>query len=126
MNTRPTTPSDLETIAEWIEHEPDHKGRINPEFFQSQGECFAVLDEKTPVMFVRLDRICRVHVEFTPDNRRKVAKHLDEFTQEIKASAKFGGFAQIIFESTSESLIQFLAQHHGFRKSPNEVVVDLC
>lgn len=125
MNTRPTTPSDLETIAKWIECEPDHKDRINPEFFQSQGECFAVLEGENPVMFVRLDRICRVHIEFIPNDRQKVAKYLDEFTTQIKANAKFNGFTQIIFESLSAPLIRFLAKR-GFRKSPNEVVVDLC
>lgn len=122
------TPTDFdarEQIAEWIEKDPDHAGRVDAGFFlpSPNTECFAVEDSKGPVFFCRAENVLRLHIQFCPD-RRRTAIAVDEFTKWIRGNAASRGYKQIIFESVFSPLIKFL-EKRGFRSSPEEIVSDL-
>jgi hypothetical protein len=123
---RPTSEQDKELIADWIERDPDHRGRCSADFWlpgDPDIEQYVVEDEEGPVMFVRAEKLMRLHVQFSP-NRIRVAPAIDEFTPWISNEAKKRGYKQLIFESVFKPLIRFLGKR-GFRSSPNEQVKDL-
>lgn len=123
------TPTDLDArdqIAEWIEKDPDHAGRVDAGFFlpSPNTECFTVNDENGPVFYVRCESALRLHIQFEENTRDRTAKALKEFIPLIEEKAKSKQWSQIIFESVSQKLIRF-TECFGYRKSPNEIVKDL-
>lgn len=122
------TPTDLDArdqIAEWIEKDPDHAGRVDAGFFlpSPNTECFAVEDSKGPVFYVRAENVLRLHIQFCPERRRTVVA-VDEFTKWIQNNARSRGYKQVIFDSVFQPIIKFLGKR-GFYSSPDEQVMDL-
>jgi len=125
LKFRPTNEQDRALIAEWIEADPDHKGRCNADFWLShdKAEQFAVEDEQGTVFFVRSEDLLRLHIQFSPD-RKRTAKAIDEFTPMIAEQAGRERYKQLIFESVFKPLIRFLKKR-GFHSSPDEYVYDI-
>ncbi len=128
LKSRSVTEKDRTKIEHWISLDPDHAGHCEPEFWLP-GEApdgivrVAFEDALGPSLFVRGEKCLRLHIQFPPEKWRN-AKSLVQFIPMIEADARKHGFTQIIWESTSESLINFTEQF-GYRRSQSEVVKDL-
>lgn len=124
---RPTTESDVEQIQEWIQLDPWHK---DDPTWKADGLltgngvlCFCLSDDKGPLCFVRLDAegsMLRLATQFGPEmevSKSRLAKGL--LSTGIPAIVEFGkvkGYKGIVYESTNESLINFM-KIQGFFKA---------
>ena len=130
MKLSPTTQDDLEQIQEWIDADPYHK---DDPTWKAEGLltgrgvlAFCLSDEISPLCFVRLDAeggMLRLATQFGPEpevSKSRLVKGL--LATGIPAIIEFGkakGYKGIVFESTSESLINFMKMQ-GFFKAAGE------
>lgn len=118
---RPIKPEDRETITNWIADDPDHRGRVDAEFFYAPATESLVIEKRgEPVLFYRLSRSLRVDIQFRYDRRLETAAGLVEGCNDLKRRGPAGGFSELIFDSKYEPLMRFATRRLGFWKSPNE------
>lgn len=118
---RSVTEQDIPTIGTWILAEKDHAEKMDSRFYTECGEnahSFAIDDEMGTVIFVRADteadQTLRLHTEFLPDAKARVAIALAEAYPQVARDAISRGFKQIVFDSVSIPLIKFMLRF-GFR-----------
>jgi hypothetical protein len=123
---RKTIETDRPRIAADIAADPDHAGKSTVEFWlpQNRAECFTLEDGDGPVFSIRAESVLRLHVQFPPKSKMRIARALLEFLPKIEHDAKSKGFVQVIWESTSTPLISFV-KRFGYRSSQNEIVKDV-
>lgn len=127
MKTRPLNENDKSLLEKWITLDNDHAGKTNVDFWlpKENTTCFVTEDDIGAVFYVRGETALRLHIQFGPETeKRRIAKVLTHFIPMIESEARKKGYRQIIWESTSTSLIKF-AKAFGYRASPNEIVKDL-
>lgn len=108
-------PDDLPQIGEWIEAEPDHKGKMTPLWWM-QGTVLSCCaeDDRGPVMYLRIDREgdwARLHIQFGPQHQVSKLRVAGAFIEGIPRMADTManyGFKALVFASTSDSLIGFM------------------
>lgn len=118
MKFTPAIPDDLPQIAEWLAADPSKAG-VLPEWFLTGADCivaFCVEDESGPVLYCRFDRegdLARMHTLFMPEDptskKRIACMLLDGFSKVAELLATDFGIRGVVFESTSPSLIAFMA-----------------
>lgn len=121
MKIRATTKDDTELVQEWIDADPEHRGRGVAEFFTEArpgATQFAVLDDVgSPVFFVTLEKVVRGHIQFNPEAAKgknvKALLWLGGFLR--KGLAKLGA-TEFITESRCGPLIGFLEKGLGMRR----------
>lgn len=127
MNIRQLNENDKFLLEKWIALDNDHAGKTNVDFWlpQKHTASFATEDDMGAVFYVRGETCMRLHIQFPPETeKRRIIKVLLKFIPWIEEQARQKGYKQIIWESTSDSLIEF-TKHFGYRVSPNEIVKDL-
>jgi hypothetical protein len=123
----PTISDDLSQIQEWIAQDPWHKDDPS---WKAEGLltgngvlCFCLSDDKGPLCFVRLDAegdMLRLATQFGPESevsKSRLVKGL--LSTGIPAIVEFGkakDYKGIVYESTNESLINFM-KIQGFFKA---------
>ena len=111
---RPTTKDDAPLIGTWILADEDHRDKMDATFFTTPDDrstVYAVEDEEGPVIFVRQEidgMATRLHTQFPPDSRKRVAKALLQGYPAVAADAKQRGFKAVVFDSVSPALIRFM------------------
>lgn len=128
LKSRSVTEKDRTKIQDWINQDLDHAGHCAADFWLPAKEPDGTIrvafeDALGTALFVRGEKVLRLHIQFPPEKWRN-AKSLIQFIPMIEADARKHGFTQIIWESTSESLIKFTEQF-GYRRSQSEIVKDL-
>jgi hypothetical protein len=138
MNMRHITESDRETLKAWIEADPDHRGRVIPDFFippdpEKNPEAAARWAEQVtsclfedhagPVLFARFTCAMRVDIQFNPAERVRTAIMLPQGFSWLLSQARQAHFSQVIFDSQDARLITFCDKKFGFKSSPNEYLV---
>jgi hypothetical protein len=124
MRFENTTEDDIWQISAWQDAniDPVHWG-MNPNFWLTgQGYiAFKLVDADGAAMYVRFNRVddstLRLFTQFAPEaevsKQRTVGAILQALPVFIKETAK-DGIEAIIFESRSESLINFMSASFGF------------
>lgn len=131
MHIRTTTHADIPLIKHWMEADPQHslEVRNSPEWLLTGHGLlsFCVADPKGPLCFVRLDDeedMTRAAIQFGPESevskRRMVVGLMRMGFPAIIRFSKKEGFRGVIFESVSESLIEFLKKNLGVCKAAGE------
>lgn len=118
---RPITEADIPEIGTWILAEPDHAERMDASFYTQRRDgsvSFAIDDEQGTVMYVRQDAEpdfrLRLHTDFPPNSKQRVAQALAEAYPLVAEDAKLRGFKEIIFDSASVPLTRFMTRF-GFK-----------
>lgn len=125
MKARILSASDDSTIQEWIDRDPEHKGKIRAPFFTqpSNGQlAYAWEDENGKTLFyVLVENVARIHIQFNPDlNRAENARGLNKGYEWLIDGLRDRGYKEMIFESTYAPLIRFCKRVFGFKKSEND------
>jgi hypothetical protein len=126
-------PENLELATRWTNADPDHAGRVKPEFWIEQSrraESWLLRDRLGPIFFfkaVKLEgNILEVHVQFAPPppagfaeweqirHRSRISRALIRGMQWLEQ--RVSGFEEIRFESQSPLLIHFCQNHLGFSR----------
>lgn len=126
--------SDRERIENWIAADPVHAGLFNFDFFMDPRITGLVIeDAEGPLMFVRLSRSSRVHIQFPPEGDLMDARAVHQQRQTVTNALILGmafleaclidvNCCEWIFESESDSLRALVQKRMGFQPSPNELV----
>lgn len=125
LKLTPSTPEHLSTIQAWIQSDLFHRDdpRCTAEgLLTGQGALtFCLADDEGPLCFVRLDAegdLLRLSTQFGPEDkvskRRLVTGLLSTGIPAIIEFGKQNGYKGIVYESISESLINFMAKQ-GFK-----------
>lgn len=117
----PSIADDLPRIAEWIDADGDHRGRMEPNWWLEGTvlSCCAK-DDNGPVMYLRMDREgdrARMHIQFAPEKQvskmRVASAIIDGIPRMVETMANFG-FKALVFDSISSPLINFMTKKMGF------------
>lgn len=127
MKFRSSDQQDYNRIAEWIDRDIFHFGKMTPEYWLPCPEAlysFCLEDDQGPVLYLRVDKegdLFRFHMQFAPEeqvSRLRTAKALfkifDPLVSEFKKEGK-----GIIFKSTNDPLIRFM-ERKGFVSCGND------
>lgn len=118
----PTTQENIEQIKGWISldlfHKDDPSFKEPEKLLTGQGLLsFCLVDDEGPLCFVRLDAegdMVRFATQFAPEEevskRRLIIGLLSTGIPALIAFAKEKGYKGLVFESTNESLINFMAK----------------
>lgn len=126
-------------IQAWINNDRFHKDVMRPEFFlglrQEDGEwvhdprpnCFALEDENGVLMFIRLSRAARVHIQFMPvlrsfEARARTAAALVSGMAFLEVGLAQAGAEQWIFDTHAPALATLARTRLSFTASPHEFV----
>lgn len=122
LNLRPTSPEDLEHLAECIELDEHHRGLDAEKWSEPLTETMTFYDEKGTLFHLRLSRAMRVDVQFDPRvPRKRTALALAKAFAFVKGEARKSGFREMIFESKHQPLIDFFKKQFAFQESKDEV-----
>lgn len=124
MKARLLNPEDLPIIEGWIARDPEHAGKVQPEFFTQSDTrnpgnlTYAWEDESGQTLFyVKVENVARIHIQFNPDAPKTAnAKGLELGYRWLIHGLKERGYREIIFESTFSPLIRFCKRVFGFRR----------
>jgi hypothetical protein len=128
---RPVTLEDREHAARWIAADPEHAGKVEPEFFvnpEPEAECFLLLDRwGEPIFYFKMERAVRVHIQFGPTaatkaDRLRTMAALGAGLNWLERSSAKAGIRQIIFSSTFQPLIRYCKNKLGFRESASQLL----
>jgi hypothetical protein len=142
--------ADYKKLQEWIAADPAHAGLLDPEFFMGEGvngqgeivqdprvTVFALADRKETLMYVRLTRASRVHIQFPPmppqdggrdaatalhKARKGIANALVKGMAYLEVALERAGATEWIFETESNTLRNLAQKRMGFAPSPHELV----
>jgi hypothetical protein len=131
LKSRKTSNQDASLIKAWIAADPNHQGLTETSFFlppekPSEAKVFfyAIEDEQGPIFFVRGENCLRLHIQFAPNQKRRMVRAISEFASTMAKGAKKLGYSELIFESVFHPLIRFLRKR-GFKSSQNEQILNL-
>jgi hypothetical protein len=125
-------------LEAWIDEDQYHRTTMNPEFFLGQRQvdgiwvpdprpgCYAIEDQKGTVLFVRLSRVSRVHIQFMPMTgvlpRTRTAAALLNGMRFLQVGLARAGAEEWIFATESPALQALAKMRLGFTVSPHEWV----
>lgn len=118
--TRPIQDEDRPVIAAWIAFDPDHKDKMDSEFFFKTGHMALAMGEHDNVgLFLRMDAVnvgvLRLHIQFGPDRLRS-GKTLLRGWPAFRWGCEQAGIRWLLFDSMSDSLVGFCKRCFGFRE----------
>lgn len=99
-------------LADWISKDTVHRARYGDNFDSDEGvELYVATADGQDILFLRLSRVVRIEVQFPPKEeagRIKVARALRKGLYRIAAMFKHSGFSEIVFESDSNNLVNYM------------------
>ena len=115
MKFTATTRDDIDQIREWINADPFHQIMAPEWWLTGEGTLsFCLQDDTGPICFLRFDDedgLLRMNTQFGPEEevskKRLITAILNQFPPFIER-IKAQHFKGIVFESTSENLINFM------------------
>lgn len=142
--------SDYQQLKQWIAADPVHASILDPEFFMGQAidqagqlaedprvSVFALIDRRQTLMYIRLSRASRVHIQFPPtpevDGTREKNKaryrHYAEISNALIKGMAFlevglanAGCTEWIFDTEAQQLRNLVQRRMDFAPSPMEMV----
>ncbi len=76
---------------------------------------FLVFAEHDTRVWVRIERVLRVHIQHDPESKtRATASLIYKGFSWIQSAARNAGYSEVIFESKAPSLIRFVKKLFGF------------
>jgi len=130
-------------IQTWIDNDRFHRNVMRPEFFLAlrldpklgwihdpRPNCYALEDATGVIMFIRLSRAARVHIQFMPvtrafESRVRSAAGLVRGMAFLEAGLARAGAEQWIFETHSPALASLAKARLGFEASSHEFVREI-
>lgn len=121
---RLTGEQDAELAREWTKADPEHDGRFPATFWLEKNpstDGMVLEEDGNPVLFVRIERIARIHVQFPPiptrRDRVRVLKAVNAGLQWMITRLGVLGFCGMVFSSRIPGLKDYFEKRFGFRGS---------
>jgi hypothetical protein len=135
---REIEPRDREQVEAWLAADEEHREMFGPEFFMGQtkdgaadprASIYVLEDKHRTLMFIRLSRAARVHIQFPPEDetprktqRRRTSTALLKGMAFLEVHLARAAAEEWIFNSESGPLRQMATSRLGFHVSRNELV----
>lgn len=120
FTVRPIAETDREAIGVAIAADPDHAGKVEPDFFikAARGaESFAIgHKDGNVIMYVRCENVMRLHIQFVDGERAAAALVMG--LEWLKSKARERGFRELVYDSVTKKLIHFFERlgFHAHRR----------
>jgi hypothetical protein len=114
----PTTVEDIPVLSRWIQADPYHRDHLDPLWWLTGTDCrlaYKVVDDEGTTLYMRTDidgdRL-RLHTQFGTEevSKKRTATSLLWGWPAMIQLAKKDGLRGCVFESTSPTLIAFMAK----------------
>lgn len=116
IQLRKPTEDDMSRFQACLTADQDHARQNAEAWTAPPGEFFAFYDQKGNRVWVRLERVLRVHFQHDPETpRRELASLIYRGMAWVVGEARKKNFEEVIFESRATRLIQFLEKLFGFK-----------
>jgi len=119
----PSVEQDVDQIREWSAADTWHHDQQQPEWWLTGTDChiaFCAQDDKGPVVYVKVEKEedwYRLHCQFGPRSevsRKRLLEAMNIGLPVLFKLLKQDGGTGVVFESSSRSLVAFMAVH-GFK-----------
>lgn len=122
---RLTQAKDEEIARKWMAEDREHDGRFPPTFWLEKNPSTdgMILEDEDgqPVLFLRIERIARVHVQFSPAKhareRYRMMQAVDAGLQWIIPRLGVLGFCGMVFASRVGRLKNYFISRYGFMET---------
>lgn len=125
MEMRAITGDDRDLLARWLSTDPHHSGMTPEMFLAEPSDLVMFRDHIGDVIATRLTTSLRLGVQFDVTQKARNAFLLGPAFALVMEKARRDKFSEIIFESTSPSLVDFCCKRLGFVPSHDELVYHL-
>jgi hypothetical protein len=126
ITERALKPSDIPVLEKEIASDEVHASWMNPSFFlEPQTLSVALDDEQGTTMFLRMESVMRFSIQFCDVDKERIRQVVIKQFPSLVQRARNSGYKQIIFDSRSLGLVQFIKKHFRIRHSPDEYVLEL-
>jgi len=99
--------SDRPQVEEWVRAEPTHPNNTFEWYSEAGTKAVVVEDEEGPVLVAKFTPCLRMDTDFSKSSPERIRQAIVSGLQDMEAQAKAQGFKEIVFESSSPSLIAF-------------------
>lgn len=116
IQIRKPTEADLERFKQCLSLDQDHAGQNADSWTAPGGEFWVFFDQKGNRVWVRIERVLRVHFQHdsaTP--RKELVSLIYKGMSWVIGAARNKKFQEIIFESRAPKLVAFIKKLFGFR-----------
>jgi hypothetical protein len=119
--------SDYALALDWTEADPDHAGKVDPQFWLEQGEgkdAYLFSDDKGPLFFFKMviatGSAVEIHIQFPPNRnsahqRQRIARGLLQGIAWLERVLAHCQIREMFFDSINSSLIGFSIKRLGFQ-----------
>lgn len=115
IKLRKPTDADLARFKECLAADADHGKQDADAWTAAPGEFMVMLDGKGNRVWVRIERVLRVHFQHDQDTPRKeLVSLIYKGLYFVIGSARQKEFSEVILESRAPRLIRFLQKMFGF------------
>lgn len=127
---RATEAADKPLLDEWINADPTHAGKFEPEYFMGSEGCFALEDHRGVVFFIRLAKAARVRIQFNTEaggqtQRARVAKALARGMALLEIGLSRSGVEEWVFDTENPDLKKYAVEGLGFKEQSNDLVREI-
>jgi hypothetical protein len=124
VSLRKPTEEDLARFRECLAAEPDHQMQNPDDWTHGPGEFWVFFDEKGERVWVRIERVLRMHIQHDQKSPRKsIVSLIYKGFSFVLTEARKNGFEEIVFQSTEQRLIAFCKKLFGFKEARNNLYV---
>jgi len=115
IGIRKPSVEDIEHFERCLAADPYHPNST-PEFWMSPtGEAYTFYDEDGNRVYVRVEKVLRLHMEHDPETpRRKQIKLISAVHAYFRDKGAQAGFVELIFDSVAPQLVAFCKKYFGF------------
>lgn len=126
IQLRKPTEQDIERFKECLAADEYHKDQDPDVWIKEPGELMTFFDKHNNRVWVRIEKVLRVHVQHdpaTPDSKQVFLFH--KAFAWLQGMARISGFSEVLFKSTAQPLIAFFMKRFGFAATKDEYSVHL-
>jgi hypothetical protein len=128
---RSATRADLPLAVSWTAADPDHAGRVDPEFWVEGNpgqESYLLSDQIGPLFFFKMclyekpdaERLVEAHIQFaprrSPEDILRTREGLEKGFSWLEMVLRSRGIAELFFHSKERTLIAFCVKHLKFAR----------
>lgn len=124
MNLRKPLDEDIIRLRECLIADEYHCNQTVEDWLATPGEFMVMADDEGHRVFVRIERVLRVHFQHDQKvPRRKLVPLIYKAFHWLMGSARTNEFSEVIFESRAKSLVLFIEKLFGTKPAENNYYV---
>ena len=119
---RPAIAEDDPLAGAWVDADPHHAGKMGGSYWTEQGpgiDSYALTQGGETVLFFRIERVVRIHVQFSPTHAKRNRHALESGMRWLGMALGRAAVCEVIFDSTAKLLRRFCVGKLGMQPAPD-------